>query len=205
MSLWYRFMYRVGLTPWESDYSLVPQLESLVASEEANRDVPYGPALDLGCGTGRWSVLLAKRGWKVTGVDIVPKAVRAARERVREEGADAEILEGDVTALRAAGVAPGISFLLDVECFNHLDAEQRAKVGSEVNAVATDDATMLLLAWTRARRGPLPLGAEPGDLTKAFPGWSIVDQHPYEGEMPPPLRSASPRWFQLARDISAAT
>lgn len=200
MSRWYRFMYRVGLTPWESDYSLVPQLESLVASEEANRSVPYGPALDLGCGTGRWSVLLAKRGWKVTGIDIVPKAVRSARDRVREEDADAEILEGDVTDLRAAGVAPGISFFLDVECFNHLGDEQRAKVGSEVDAVATHDATMLLLAWTRARRGPLPPGAEPQDLTNALPGWSIVDQYPYEGEVPPPLRSASPRWFQLARD-----
>lgn len=198
MSRWYRFMYQVGLTPWESDFSLVvPQLERLAASEEAERDRPFGPALDLGCGTGRWSVLLAERGWKVTGIDVVPKAVRAARERVREEGVEVEILEGDVTALRDAGVAPGFSFFLDVECFNHLDDEQRAKVGTEVNAVATDDATMLLLAWTRAHRGPLPPGAGPGDLMKAFRGWSIVGQEPYEGEMPPPFRSASPSWFRL--------
>lgn len=202
MSRWYRFMYRVGITPWESDYNLVPQLEGLLTSEEADRDTPYGPALDLGCGTGRWSVLLAKRGWKVTGIDVVPKAVRAARERVRDEGVEVEILEGDVTALRDAGVAPGFSFFLDVECFNHLSDEQRAKVGAEVNAVASDDATMLLLVWTKARRGPLPPGAGPDDLTRALPGWSIVDQHPYEGEIPAPLRSASPRWFRLVRDAS---
>lgn len=202
MSRWYRFMYRVGLTPWESDYSLVPQLEGLLDSEEADREMPYGPGLDLGCGTGRWSVLLAKRGWKVTGIDVVPKAVRTARERARDEGVEVEILEGDVTALRDAGVAPGFSFFLDVECFNHLGDEQRAKVGAEVNAVASDDATMLLLVWTKARRGPLPPGAGPDDLTRALPGWSIVDQHPYEGEMPAPLRSASPRWFRLVRDTS---
>ena len=202
MSRWYRFMYRVGLTPWESDYSLVPQLEGLLASEEADRGTPYGPALDLGCGTGRWSVLLAKRGWKVTGIDVVAKAVRTARERAHEEGVEVEILEGDVTALRDAGVAPGFSLFLDVECFNHLGDEQRAKVGAEVNAVASDDATMLLLAWTRAGRGPLPPGAEPDDLTRAFPGWSIVGVYPYEGEMPLLLRSASPRWFRLMREAS---
>lgn len=205
MSRWYRVLYGLGLTPWESDYSLVPQLEGLLASEEADRDAPYGPSLDLGCGTGRWSILLAKRGWEVTGIDVVPTAVRAARERVREEGAEVEILEGDVTALRAAGVAPGVSFFLDVECFNHLADEQRAKVGSEVNAVATEDATMLLLAWTRAKRGPLPPGAEPDDLTRALPGWSIEEQHPYEGEMPPLFRNASPRWFRLVRDTSSQT
>lgn len=124
MSRWYRVLYGLGLTPWESDYSLVPQLEGLLASEEADRDAPYGPSLDLGCGTGRWSILLAKRGWKVTGIDVVPTAVRAARERISEEGAEVEILEGDVTALRAAGVAPGVSFFLDVECFKSLTSSE---------------------------------------------------------------------------------
>ena len=200
MSRLYRFMYGLGFMPWEKDSATVgPDLEMLLAVEEAGREPPLGSALDLGCGTGRWSVELARRGWKVTGVDVVPKALHAARRRAQEAGVDASFVEGDVTALRNAGVGSGYSFLLDVECFNHLNDAQRAAVGREVNAAASPDATMLILVWARARRGPLPPGATRDDLTAAFPGWHIVDEHVYEGGLPRPLKSIAPRWYRLAR------
>lgn len=200
MSRWYRFMYRVGFKPWEVDSATVgAQLDRLFALEEAEREPPYGSALDLGCGTGRWSVVLARRGWQVVGVDVVPRAIHAARRRTREAGVDAVFVEGDVTSLRSAGVGSGFSFLLDVECFSHLNDTQRAAVGREVDAVAAPDATMLLLVWARARRGPLPPGATRDDLTTAFPGWRIVDEHTYEGELPRPLKNIAPRWYRLAR------
>lgn len=200
MSRWYRFMYTVGFKPWEMDSATVgPQLGALLAIEEAGREQPYGPALDLGCGTGRWSVELAQRGWQVVGVDVVPKAIHAARQRAQQAGVDLAFFEGDVTALRGAGVGSGFSFVLDVECFNHLNDTQRAAVGREVNAVASPDATMLVLVWARARRGPLPPGASRDDLTTAFSGWQIVDEHTYEGELPRPLKNIDPRWYRLAR------
>lgn len=200
MSRWYRFFYRVGFTPWEDDPSSVGrQLDDLLTREESERDAPYGLALDLGCGSGRWSVELARRGWDVVGVDVVPRAVSAARQRSQQTGVAVEFVEADVTALRAAGIASGFSFFLDVECFNHLGDSQRAAVGREVNALASPNATMLLLAWTRARRGPLPAGASPDDLRTAFRGWQIIDERPYDGELPKPLQRIAPRWYRLAR------
>lgn len=200
MSRWYRFLYRVGFTPWESDTAaLTSQVTSLLALEEARREPPYGPALDLGCGTGRWSVELARRGWRVVGVDVVPKAVRAARQRAQAAGVDVAFFEGDVTALRDTGVGSGFSFFLDVECFNHLDDSERQVMGREVEAIASADAILLLLVWARARRGPLPPGASPEDLVTAFPGWHIDEERPYEGELPRPLRHVAPRWFRLVR------
>jgi SAM-dependent methyltransferase len=193
-------MYQVGFKPWEQDSATVgQQLDSLLAREEAGREWPYGPALDLGCGTGRWSVELAQRGWRVVGVDVVPRAIESARRRALEADVAVAFFEGDVTALTSAGVGSGFSFLLDVECFNHLSDAQRAAVGREVNAVASPDATMLLLVWARARRGPLPPGANPTDLTTAFSGWEIVDEHAYEGALPRPLANIAPRWYRLAR------
>jgi SAM-dependent methyltransferase len=193
-------MYGIGFKPWESDSATVgPQLEGLLAAVEAGREPAYGSALDLGCGTGRWSVELARRGWHVVGVDVVPKAISAARKRALDSGVDVAFVEGDVTALRSAGVGSGFSFILDVECFNHLNDSQRASVGREVNAVASPDATMLLLVWARARRGPFPPGAGPDDLTTAFSGWQIVDERTYEGELPRPLKNIAPRWYTLAR------
>ena len=62
-------------------------------------EAPYGTALDLGCGSGIWAVELARRGWQVTGVDFVPKALRRARARAKEAGVELRLLEGDVTSL----------------------------------------------------------------------------------------------------------
>lgn len=201
MSRWiYRVMYRVGFTPWESDASMVGrELDDLLAIEEGARQQPYGSALDLGCGTGTWSIKLAERGWRAVGVDLVPKAIDAARRRAREAEVDVTFVEGDVTALSSSRVGTGFSLVLDVECFNHLSDAKRDLVGREVNAVTTDDATMLILVWTRARRGPLPPGARSEDLTSAFSGWDIVDEQAYEGDLPRPLRSIAPRWYRLAR------
>lgn len=206
VSRWYRFWYSVGFKPWESDTAtLAPQLRQLLTSVEAERQVPYGLALDLGCGTGRWSVELAQRGWGVVGVDVVEKAVRAARRRAHAAGVDASFFEGDVSALRRAGVEGQFSLFLDVECFNHLNDSQRWAMGREVDALASPEASLLLLAWVRARRGPLPPGANQDDLLTAFPQWRIVQEQPYQGVLPRPLRGVMPQWYRLIREPTAST
>ncbi len=58
-----------------------------------------GRALDLGCGAGDWSLLLAGRGFEVTGVDISPVAIDWAREQARREGADVTFRLGNVLEL----------------------------------------------------------------------------------------------------------
>jgi SAM-dependent methyltransferase len=200
MSRFYRLVYAVGFKPWEQDAeNVAPQLRSLLTREEADRDPPYGSALDLGCGTGRWSVELAQRGWDVTGIDLIPKAVLGARRRAEEAGVDARFVQGSVTALRAADVGTGFRLLLDVECFNHLTDEQRATVGKEVDAVAGPDAATILLVWARARRGPFPPGATSEEVETAFVGWHIVNEEPYQGKLPRPLRGIKPRWYRLVR------
>ncbi|MEV6757557.1 class I SAM-dependent methyltransferase [Streptomyces sp. NPDC051214] len=45
-----------------------------------------GTALDLGCGGGGDAIWLARRGWRVTAVDISTTAVERVRERARELG-----------------------------------------------------------------------------------------------------------------------
>lgn len=201
VGLYYRFAYGIGFRPWEQDSAkMTAQIGSLFAREETGREPPYGLALDLGCGTGPWAVLLAQRGWRVVGIDLIPKAVRAARHRAQAAGVDIRFLEGDVTALREAGVGTGFRFLLDVECFNWLNDDQRTAMGQEVDAVASDDAALLVLVWARARRGPMPRGANREDLATAFPGWHITDEEPYAAELPRPLRNIDPHWFRLTRN-----
>ncbi len=56
-----------------------------------------GRALDLGCGSGGNAVWLAKRGWRVTGVDFSGVAIEKARMRAAESRVVVEFLVSDVT------------------------------------------------------------------------------------------------------------
>lgn len=53
--------------------------------------------LDMGCGTGRHSVELAKRGYKVTGVDISEGMLDQARKKAEEAGLSIRWVHADAT------------------------------------------------------------------------------------------------------------
>lgn len=203
MSGAYRLLYLVGFTPWERMAALPisDQIAGLFEREEAGRKPPFGSALDLGCGSGIWSVELAKRGWQVTGVDFVAKALRRAGERARDAGAEVRLLQGDVTELRAGRVGSGFRLLLDFGCFHdELSDAQRAAEGREATAVAAPDATLLMLAWAPGRRGPLPRGAGQQDIEEAFPAWEVVDKVSMDTSGAPGyVRRANPHFYRLRR------
>jgi SAM-dependent methyltransferase len=185
MSLGYRILYGLGVTPWEQVAKLphvTERFSALFAREEAAREPPYGPVLDLGCGSGIWAVKLAARGWQVTGIDFVRKALRRARERAREAGIDVTLVKGDVTKLRSTGVGSGFPLLIDFGLFHdELTNEKRVAMGREVSAVAAPGATRLMLAWAPGRRGPLPRGASRAPLYRY-------------------VKRADPRFYRLRRD-----
>ncbi|MFL5441288.1 MAG: methyltransferase domain-containing protein [Myxococcales bacterium] len=57
---------------------------------------PPARLLDLPCGPGRHALLLAGRGYRVTGIDIAQEAIEWARRRARELGVEAEFVVGDM-------------------------------------------------------------------------------------------------------------
>jgi len=202
MSLFYKFQYLVGLTPWERMPSLPigEQAVTLLDREASGREPPFGRALDLGCGTGFWSVRLAQRGWEVTGIDVVPKALRIARERARGAGVEIRLVEGSVTALEAAGIGSGFRLILDFGVVHGLPPEYVRAVGREVSAVATGDATLLMYAFSPGRRGPLPRGIGREEIEHAYGDWRIADEEAFElAGAPRFVQKARPRFYRLRR------
>lgn len=201
MSLFYRLTHWAGFKPWEK-MAVLPiseQISALFDREESECQPPYGLALDLGCGSGIWSVKLAARGWDVTGVDIVPSALRIAHERARKAGVKVRFIHGDVTALRDVG--QGFRFVLDFGAIHGLTPAQREAVGREVSEVAAANATLLILAWSPGRRGPLPHGLSRQDIQAAFPAWTIIDEEAANMSGAPGfVRRTKPRFFRLRRD-----
>src|SRR5438046_1465040 len=146
----YELAYRIGFHPWEEaedQPKFVEKISELFDREESGREPPYGPALDLGTGSGIWGIRLAQRGWQVTGIDLVESALRRARERARDAGVEMRLVHGDVTDLRATDTGGDFRLVLDTGTFHGLKDAQRQAMGGEVGAVAAADATVLMLAW----------------------------------------------------------
>lgn len=205
----YELAYRIGFHPWEDLAEHPPfaeKLLELVAREENGGQPPFGPALDLGCGSAVWGVRLAQRGWEVTGVDIVEKALRRASERIDDAGIDMRLVRGDVTALRQADVGSGFRLVVDTGTFHGLTDGQREAMGREVSAIAAPDATLLLDCFAPRRRGPLPRGASRADVQRAFHGWRVTDVEIADTEPDALARlfRFDERFYRLRRDASTS-
>ena len=198
----YKFAYSIGFHPWEDAERHTPFVEkitTLFEREEQGKTTPFGKALDIGCGSGVWGINLAKRGWEVTGVDIVDKALKRARERIKKENVPVEVVKDDVTQLHNIGT--GYQLLLDTGTFHGLKPEQRKAMGKAINKVAHQDATVLLLVWDPKWRGPLPSGASKEEIEMCFPDWTITDvetatDNP-EGIYK--ILKANEQWYRLCR------
>jgi SAM-dependent methyltransferase len=199
----YKILYLFGFTPWEQMAGLpvAEQISAIFDREEAGREPPYGRALDLGCGSGVWSVKLAQRGWEVTGVDVVPKAVRRARDRARKAGVEPRFIEGDVSELRAAEVGSGFRLLLDFGTVHGLGEAQVKAVGRAVSEVAAENGTLVMIAAKPGHRGPMPRGLSRAEIEAAFTGWSVIDEEAADvSGAPAPVKKAQPRFYRLRRD-----
>ena len=200
----YELAYRIGFHPWEDAEAHAPFVEKfseLLDEEESGREAPYGAALDLGTGSGIWAIQLAKRGWQVTGVDLVEKALRRAEDRVKEAGVAVNLVHGDVTELSSAGIGSGFRLLLDTGTFHGLKDHQREAMGREVDLLAAPDATLLMLAWPRRRR-PLIRGVDHREIEEAFPGWTVTDVGPSHFQAPKPIEvllRPNEHWYRLRR------
>jgi SAM-dependent methyltransferase len=97
-------------TPWFEDDAFWAAFRPSMFSEErwrmAARDVeplaklldlkPGAHVLDLPCGPGRFSIELARRGFKVAGVDRTALYLTEARKRARQQGVDVEFVRADM-------------------------------------------------------------------------------------------------------------
>jgi SAM-dependent methyltransferase len=72
--------------------------------------------LDAGCGTGTLALMLAREGYRVTGVDLSPEMI--ARALAKDSGKQVDWRVGDITALSLGATFDAVVSVADV--FNHL-------------------------------------------------------------------------------------
>jgi ubiquinone/menaquinone biosynthesis C-methylase UbiE len=112
--------------PWDTGISPPELLEFI-------ERYPPGSALDLGCGTGTNVITLAKAGWRVMGIDFAPRAIKLARQKIKQSGVSATVQVNDATKL--SGISGPFDLVLDIGCFHAISKEGQAKYLDQLDRI----------------------------------------------------------------------
>ena len=119
-SPWWDTFYRDRAKP--CPFFTASPCESLAEWVESGL-IPPGRALDLGCGSGRNAIFLARRGFSVEAVDYSEAAIAWARDRAAEARVDVSLSCRNVFDLE-----PGVAshdLVYDSGCFHHIAPHRR--------------------------------------------------------------------------------
>jgi len=109
------------------------QLADLVEQHLSPR--PHAHIVDVGCGRGRHARTFARRGYRVTGVDLSQEAIDQARERSRAEGLDVTFQQGDMRDPVCDGCADGVVNLFTTFGYFDDDAENERALRAMTTAL----------------------------------------------------------------------
>lgn len=147
-----------------------------------------GRVLDVGCGTGEHVLMAAERGLDVTGVDLAPKAIAAARRKAGERGLEPRLLVWD--ALRLDELGEQFDTVLDSGVFHVFDDEARRQYVSALGTVLAPGGNYLMCCFSDRQPGDWgPRRVSEGEIREAFAsGWSISTVQParFETNLVPP-------------------
>ncbi len=138
---------RLKTTWMDGNYDRFSRLMESSAIEFLDRlGVEAGVSLlDVACGSGQLGLIAARRGARVTGVDIATNSIQAARGRAASEGLDARFDEGDAEALPYADA----SFDVVASIYGAMFAPRPERVAAELLRVCRPGGTIAMGNWTK--------------------------------------------------------
>ena len=187
-----RQMWTVGDYPVIARHLLPISIETVEALEIG----PGDRVLDVGVGTGNAAIEAARRGARVTGVDLTPAQVKRARERCTAEGVTVDLRVGDAQALDL----PDDAFDVVLSVLGVIFVPDHVRAMGELARVCAPGGTVAITAWAKggwsstwraqmARLVPPPPGAptpddwgDPDELDRRFAAAGLraeVEERPF--------------------------
>ena len=105
---------------------------------------PEMQVLDVACGTGNLAIPAARKGAKVTGVDIATNLLGQARHRASAEGLQVNFEEGDAEQLPF----PDVHFDVVMSMFGAMFAPRPERVAAEMARVCRPGGKIAMANWT---------------------------------------------------------
>ncbi len=174
--------YATGETPWDSG-TPSPELIRVVAAGK----VPGRTVLEMGCGTGTNAIELARRGYRVTAVDLVPMAIERARDKAKDAGVTIDFRAGDLTTIDLGGPYDG---LLDIGLYHGIRNRNLAGFTSMLQRVSRPGTRWLSLAGNANETTPEgpPVVREEDFRTELEPMFRVLEVHEFRFDLRPDLR-----------------
>jgi SAM-dependent methyltransferase len=152
----YRRVYALGARTWRR-----PVVDDQLPRFVRACGLAPGDAIDLGCGEGIDAIRLAKRGWRVVGVDASPTAVRRARELASEKQVSVDFRAADV--LHLAGLqAASFDLVLSIATLHmFVEAAHRRRYLREARRLLRPGGWLFIDVLARGRgreTRPVPAG-----------------------------------------------
>lgn len=144
--LFFTLQYWFNNPPWDTGVT-PPELYRFIDEN------PPGRALDLGCGTGTNVITLAEHGWRASGVDFVPSAIRTARRKARRSGVQERIDFRVGDALSPDSFQGRYDLILDIGCFHSFPGQAVDRYGRNVSDHLKPGGSFLL--YTHLNLGPV--------------------------------------------------
>ena len=88
---------------WAKDYDLWPSVRGVMDEKETLKiigEIKGKEILDLGCGTGKWSIILNKKGAKVTSVDNSKEMLDVLKKKIKLGNLKIDALKKDISKLK---------------------------------------------------------------------------------------------------------
>jgi cyclopropane fatty-acyl-phospholipid synthase-like methyltransferase len=195
-SIVYRVMYWLGQTRW--DTGKVPP-EVVEAFKQGN--IPEGPALDLGCGTGTSVIYMAALGRQAIGIDFVPQAIAKARKKAQQAGVSdrTRFFTADVTRLSTMQL-PRCAFALDMGCFHGLNSDSQRRYAQGLAEAMIPDGRYMLYALEPKNESGMSFGLTPDQVQTVFAPWFEFDRVEKGA-----FWDRKSTWFWMKRNQAAAT
>ncbi|WP_298821015.1 SAM-dependent methyltransferase [Chloroflexus sp.] len=191
-----RDRYLSGEIPWDHPE---PPPEIIALSQE----LPPGRALDLGCGTGRACIWLARAGWQVDGVDFVPEAIAIASERVQTAGVADRVRLFVADATNLAFLTGPYDLAIDVGCGHGFGEAELHAYLSEVHRLLRSGGLFAFFVHLRHRDQPeaetLKVSIEQSFLMEALRRYFTIEQF-VPGETIVMGNRGPSAWIYLRRD-----
>lgn len=151
---------------------------AIVALERAG--LVRGRVLDVGCGTGEHTIMLARAGYDVLGVDGAPTAVGQARRNAAERGVETRFQVADALDL---GDSTTYDTILDSALFHIFDDGDRVRYVDSLHTATRPGSLVHILALSDAGRGLGPEVSESTIRTAFASGWQLeaLDTTTYRG------------------------
>ncbi|HLO32510.1 MAG TPA: class I SAM-dependent methyltransferase [Anaerolineales bacterium] len=130
-----------GQPPWDTGVSPPELLEFLQKHKP-------GRVIDIGCGTGTNVITLARAGWRVTGVDFAPRAIKLAKQKLAQAGVRAELSVRDATKLE--GIDGPFDFAFDLGCFHTIPHPGKTKYLEQLDRILAPNGFWLMYGFLKS-------------------------------------------------------